>query len=616
MKNTLLKVSITIFFSIILLIFSSYKKSSKQLLAISPIFQQDVNKFKYSLEDLEKAVEHKEENAQIIQKFKTCRLNFKSIEPLIAYLDQERYNYFNGANVLQLDQQIPGYKLIEPEGLQVIEALIVEDSIDYVEVMSLIKRLDYQLFKFSQDYYNAFISIFQYIEAFQYQLIRIETMGLTGFDCPIILNSAAEVNASLSTLKKYLQLWKNDKLLPIKDYKVAKKAIQNIENKLNTPFNDIDRYSIITENIYPLRSVLIALKQKISTHEDTETLAFMRRPVNFSVTSIYDINFIDIQYYTTNSYYNSNTVSSKNNELVELGKLLFYDSILSKNAKLSCSSCHQPDKYFSDGLTKSISNEDNNFQDRNTPTLLNAGFQAKYLYDLSANSLEDQLSHVILNSKEFNTNYKDIIERINQNEKYVQKFESNFTDYKQKAVNVYTINKALAAYVRSLKNLDSPFDQYMRKEKMITKEAKLGFNLFMGKAKCGTCHFAPTFYGLVPPFYNESETENIGVWDKFDTLSPVLDNDKGRFNFHKNDFFKGAFKTSTIRNIEMTSPYMHNGTFKTLEEVIEFYNVGAGNLINPKIENLTITSEKLNLNIEEQKAIIAFLKSLTGSLKY
>jgi cytochrome c peroxidase len=157
----------------------------------------------------------------------------------------------------------------------------------------------------------------------------------------------------------------------------------------------------------------------------------------------------------------------------------------------------------------------------------------------------------------------------------------------------------------------------MNEKKDYPADAKAGFNLFMGKAACGTCHFAPVFNGNVPPFYIDAESEVLGVTMGLDSINPRLDDDFGRSKngLQKEAFphFNHSFKTVTVRNIALTAPYMHNGSFKTLEEVMEFYNLGGGVGMGLKIENQTLPSERLELSEKEKSQIISFLETLTDT---
>lgn len=141
-------------------------------------------------------------------------------------------------------------------------------------------------------------------------------------------------------------------------------------------------------------------------------------------------------------------------------------------------------------------------------------------------------------------------------------------------------------------------------------QEKSGFNLFMGKGKCGTCHFAPLFNGTQAPLFQKSEAEVLGVPAHPDTANAKIDKDEGRFTLNPYPQYKYAFKTTTLRNLSKTAPYMHNGVYKTLEEVLNFYNRGGGAGIGIALDNQTLQAEPLNLSPKEIQDIIAFLNTM------
>jgi cytochrome c peroxidase len=161
--------------------------------------------------------------------------------------------------------------------------------------------------------------------------------------------------------------------------------------------------------------------------------------------------------------------------------------------------------------------------------------------------------------------------------------------------------------------MNSKFDRYMRNEKVeLTSSEKNGFNLFMGKAQCGTCHFAPLFNGTVPPNFDETEWEIIGTPEN--NTNTKLDEDKGRYNVAKMDIHQFAFKTPTIRNIEYTAPYMHNGAYKNLDEIVDFYNNGGGIGHGYHVPNQTLPSDSLKLSKVEMKDIVSFMNTLSDTV--
>ena len=148
-------------------------------------------------------------------------------------------------------------------------------------------------------------------------------------------------------------------------------------------------------------------------------------------------------------------------------------------------------------------------------------------------------------------------------------------------------------------------------EDSYTEEEKTGYNLFMGKGLCATCHFIPLTNGTVPPFFEETEKEVIGVPET--AANKQLDDDTGFYWRFKSPLHKGMFKTVSVRNSDLTAPYMHNGVYKTLEEVMNFYNLGGGGGMGFDLEHQTLPFDNLDLTDEEQKAIIAFLKTLNDT---
>jgi cytochrome c peroxidase len=185
----------------------------------------------------------------------------------------------------------------------------------------------------------------------------------------------------------------------------------------------------------------------------------------------------------------------------------------------------------------------------------------------------------------------------------------------RKSLNDTIIYKAIAAFVRTLQPFNSDFDRYMAGDKTaLTDNQVNGFNLFMGKAQCGTCHFAPLFNGLIPPTYALTEFEILGTTASDDWLHARADPDEGRFEVRPTPYFRGAFKTPTVRNAAVTAPYMHNGAFATLEKVMEFYDKGGGAGLGLEIPDQTLSPIPLNMTDQEKSDIIAFLKALTDRI--
>ncbi|MBL0270088.1 MAG: c-type cytochrome, partial [Chitinophagaceae bacterium] len=249
---------------------------------------------------------------------------------------------------------------------------------------------------------------------------------------------------------------------------------------------------------------------------------------------------------------------------------------------------------------------------RNTPTVINAGFQTKQFFDSRADILENQLSEVVHNVEEMEGSMLETAKRINQLPFYDSLFKKAYPT--ERTISPFTIANSISCYIRSLVSLNAPFDQFMRGNKnSLSPSQQRGFNLFAGKAKCATCHFIPLFNGVVPPAWAETESEVLGVPATRDRKNPKLDDDPGKYLFTRSEAHRYAFKTPTLRNVALTAPYMHNGVYQTLEEVMEFYNKGGGKGLHIAPEYQTLPFDNLRLNRKEIKDIIAFMRALTDT---
>jgi cytochrome c peroxidase len=246
--------------------------------------------------------------------------------------------------------------------------------------------------------------------------------------------------------------------------------------------------------------------------------------------------------------------------------------------------------------------------------LINAGLQPTLFADGRVRTLEDQATDVMGSPSEMGGSLAQAAEAVSRRPEYRARFRATFGALPEPAVTPRTLRVAVAAYVRSLTRLNSPFDRAVRGEhSALTPEERDGFNLFMGKARCGTCHFAPLFGGAMPPALTENEPEVIGVPERRDARRPVVDPDSGRFNVRRIDQHLHAFKTPSLRNVALTAPYMHNGAFPTLESVVDFYDVGGGAGIGAKVSHQTLPADSLHLSARQKRAIIAFMRALTDT---
>ncbi len=276
----------------------------------------------------------------------------------------------------------------------------------------------------------------------------------------------------------------------------------------------------------------------------------------------------------------------------ELGKLLFLDPILSQNNQISCASCHIPNYAFADtsALSKGVEGK---LGTRNTPSAMNLSSRNHFFYDGRAASLEEQAAGPIENSTEMNLPIAEAIKKLNAGKNYKAYFRKIYNDLP----NRNNLLNAIAAFERTLETSDTPFDRFMKEdENAMSDAAKRGQKIFNVKGKCFDCHFGPDFTG--------DQFRNIGLYNGKEL------NDKGRFDFTKDSTDIGKFKVPGLRNIAVTAPYMHNGIFKTLAEVIDYYDNPTA-FVKGSINSDSLLLKPLGLSSSEKSDLLKFLESLT-----
>ena len=276
-------------------------------------------------------------------------------------------------------------------------------------------------------------------------------------------------------------------------------------------------------------------------------------------------------------------------EKISLGKRLFFDTRLSGDNRFSCAWCHNPALGFGDGLPRA-SGFDNKELDRHSPTVINAAYYKTQFWDGRAATLEEQAQMPIISHVEMNLPAEKLLKKLRAIPSYQKSFQKVF----KSDISMENVGKAIAAYERTLISRNTPYDHYMRGEKTIlTDQQKRGFILFMSRAACSRCHNGPNL--------SDDKFHNLAL-----PQAGPLNNDPGRFKITGEKKDMGAFKTSALRNVELTAPYMHNGALATLEDVVVFYNTGGGDDPNKSLDIF-----ELHLSEKEQQDLVAFLKSLT-----
>ena len=315
-------------------------------------------------------------------------------------------------------------------------------------------------------------------------------------------------------------------------------------------------------------------------------------------------------------------------EKVNLGRKLFYDRRLSLNNTFSCAMCHVPEQGFTNNEMATAVGIEGRTVRRNSPTLYNIAYARSLFHDSRETTLEQQIWGPLLAHNEMaNPSVGYVIEKINNSSDYKGLFNKAFG----KEPGMETIGKAIASYERTLNSANSAFDRwyYGKDQHALDAKAQRGFQLFVGKANCASCHTISSNHAL----FTDNSTHNTGIGYAeamgktsntqrvqvapgvyFDVAASAISavaetkpNDLGRYEVTQKPEDRWKYKTPSLRNIRLTAPYMHNGVFGTLQQVVEFYNQGG--MDN---ENLDPLIKPLNLTAEEITDLTAFLESLTG----
>lgn len=531
--------------------------------------------------------------------FRKARQEWKKAEPFAAYLNPPVGHRVNGPALPVFLED--NSRFMPAVGLQKIEESIYDGEATESEFQEELKVTLGLMGNLLKNIEKRELTTERFFIATQQQLLRILSHSITSFDTPVSHLGIEEAAISLEALGEvYILTLQNNIRQKDKDLDqrfLRKLKISTGYLQQNSDFKTFDRYEFIREHLNDITSLWAQIRNTSGLWEGTAN-----QPFNFDAPTFFEENSFQSEYFTQ-------TVNRKNSEMkIALGEKLFFEKKLSKNGRMACATCHLPGKAYADGLTFSKDNQGIELH-RNTPTLINSVYQRGFFWDGRSEGLMEQISSVFTNKQEFDSGVHEFSEAILQDSTYQQIFEQAFGDIPKSNTELI---KALSAYIATLNGMNSKFDRNISgKENTFTNQEKRGFNLFAGKALCATCHFLPLTNGTVPPFYTETEKEVIGVPETAE--NKMLDDDTGFYWSYNVEQHKGMFKTPGVRNIALTAPYMHNGVYKDLEQVVDFYNKGGGAGLGFDLPHQTLPFDNLELDDEEQAALVAYLKTLTDT---
>lgn len=274
---------------------------------------------------------------------------------------------------------------------------------------------------------------------------------------------------------------------------------------------------------------------------------------------------------------------------IELGRQLFFDKRLSVDNSIACASCHIPEKAFTDGKRFSTGVRGGKTM-RNTPTILNSAYLPRLMYDGQLTSLELQMLVPLQDHSEMASNLRQLVLELRADPIYAAAAKRIFN----RPFDAFVLTRSIASYERSLLAQNSPFDRYMQGDKSaLTASQKRGWDLFQNKLYCVKCH--------TPPHFTNYRNQSNGLYKDYGS-------DQGRYRIDWKASEKGVFKVPSLRNVALTAPYMHDGSKKSLWEVLRHYEKGG-----ERHANQSKTIRPFQLSAKNEKDLINFFKSLTDT---
>ena len=553
--------------------------------------------------------------------FRRARTAYKRAEGMLGYYAPDAVISLEGPLEAEGEDDVLPRPYNTPGGFPMIETAIFPQLVDSARatVLALIHAMRERVSVLRSLTDGLSVDDAAVFRSARAEIARVSTLDIAGFDSDrrddALLDAAAALDGVRAVLAAPAGPESDDAALR------RRRADSTLDAaaaylRQHSNFEQMDRFVFLSRYSLPASHALAALRA-------ARPIAPARRPALWrdDAASVYDRDAFDPGAYAARYAYTPNTGA----EIVALGARLFADPRLSGPGTRSCATCHVPSRAFTDGLPKRASlvpvqGRPAGVPARHTPTLLNAALQPTLFDDERARAPELQVAQVLNNSEEMGSSTDTAVRRVAADSSYRAAFASAFGVPPERAVTGIALRVALASYVRSLTVLNSPFDRAVRgggdsaaDSAALSPAARRGFTVFMGKGRCGTCHFAPLFNGTEPPSFVTTDPEIIGVPEHPALDHAHLDPDPGRAGIDRVASHRFAFKVPTVRNAAVTGPYMHNGAFRTLEEVVAFYNAGGGTGIGLDLPYQTLFDHPLDLTQGEQADLIAFMQSLTDT---
>jgi cytochrome c peroxidase len=573
------------------------------------LYKDQLENFRASLTDLSTSLNAPD--SATIELLHSARFQMKQVDFLLRYLDPTLYKKVNGPLPVEWETEVfekfeKPYKRVGG-GLTLAEGCLDEISDNSrIEAKLLVQDVLNSLDSYRSDSLLNLLSRPEHLFfANRLYLLNLATIYTTGFECPDTNQIVPELKSMLRGVNDYYLKHNSmhQRYLVSSPYlELYQKMIKFVDNQPNF-YSSFNHYTFIQDYVNPL----FQLNQEFIVNYQLRSSSFVDYSLNKTAKSIFSKQLYNGQY--TKGIYAQIVDPLILKDLEDFGKSLFFDPILSGNNERSCASCHRPDQGFTQTNRRTSVHMDGfKSLERNSISLINSQFNHLIMVDGVHTTLQDQAIGVMTNPDEMNSQLEDVLQKVLSCKDYKKTLKKflKFTP-QEPTPSIRHIASALTYYYGTFGTYTAPFDDAMNRVATVSKEVKNGFNLFMSRSQCATCHFAPQFNGVKPPYIG-SEFEVLGV--PHDSLYSKLDTDLGRAKVYPEIETKYAFRTGTLRNISNTAPYMHNGVFTTLNQVLEFYNQGGGVGRGFNLTNQTLSSEPLHLTMYDKSQLIAFMQSL------
>lgn len=553
-----------------------------------------------------------------IEKIRTqiaaARIRLKAADFWLRYFDPIAYRKLNAPLPVEWETEV--FEKFEPPyrrtgaGLSLTEISLDEGVTQKDSLVQLVQTSLDSLALFERDsIMMQFSTPDHFFLANRLFLLNLGAIYTTGFECPDTSRIIPELRSMLEAVKDiYRDFNNNFPATPLSaNYLELYNKAMAFARQQPDQYSKFDQFVFLKDYINPL----FRINQGLIRSYNAITINYNDYALNNEAGSIFDKSLFLSQ--NIQGIFSLVEDEAALEDVKRVGKLLFYDPILSGNNKRSCASCHKPTEYFTDtAVATALQFDAQQRLPRNAPSLINVVFNHLLMLDGKHISPQAQAQDVMTKHEEMNSSEEEIVKKVLSCKEYRDTFKklAKLTP-EETSPGFSHIISAITFYYARFSDYYSPFDNSMNQNSVITDEVKKGFNLFMSKAQCGTCHFVPHFNGIKPPYIG-SEFEILGV--PADTSFTQLSNDKGRYGVNPAGEMLHAFRTTTIRNSEFTKPYMHNGVFRTLDEVIDFYDAGGGAGKKLDVPNQTLSSDSLKLTRTEKNELIAFMHSLNENI--